>query len=69
MKTIMPSFRKRDFDLDSTEKDGHFVTKPYDTLFHFELMQNIQSTILRHIRKLLVSTPEFKRKIVQFAQR
>lgn len=38
MKTIMPSFRKREFDLDGTERDGHVVTKPYDTLFHFELM-------------------------------
>lgn len=67
MKTIMPSFRKREIDLDGTERKGHVVTKPYDTLFHFELMQHTQVTILRHLRKLLVDTPEFKRKIVLFA--
>lgn len=60
MKIVGPSTYKRQLDHDNTMNGDCVDTKPYDSLYHFEILRQIQVVVMQKMRQLVMGTTEFK---------
>ena len=59
MKIVGPRTYKRQLDHEKTEAGDCVDTKPYDSLYHFEILRQIQVVVMQKMRKLVMETSEF----------